>query len=643
MERKIGDYRILRETGRGGMGVVYEAIQESLDRRVALKVLSSQLFRSPALLERFHKEAAAAARLRHPNIVPVYDSGSANGTPYYCMAYVEGRPLDALLAERGERKVQVLEESYAELAMEAVFESDRTAETPAEPSVETPQAPGGREGLNLPSREECRELAGRMAEVADALDYAHRNGVLHLDIKPSNLILDEEGRIVITDFGLAILDPGTGKDKPARAMGSPLYASPEILSGDFDAVGPTTDIYSLGVTLYECLTLIPPFAGPTCEAVVFKTLHDRPVPPRMYNPAIPRDLEQIVLKAIARDPAGRYLHAAEIAGDLHRFVAGDPVDARPVGPLRRLARKIVRNRPLLIALIATAIFAVAAGVAGWLALRPGPSAGPLFEDGKQALERGDLQTAISFLEAAYDLDDAAPHRRALIDVYQQAFDLDPTDWRIARKLGAVLGADKQYVRAEQVLRDALTIIARDPRAATNVERGDLYYDLGKALEDLEEYAKAEGAFLLVVEDNPEDARAWNMIGEMRCELDRWADAEKPLRRAVELRDDKAKYASNLGFALLQLGHLEEARAYCRKAVDLEPRSQNWRLNLADVELAREDFDEVANQLRAARRSSEKDTLSWVRKLPAASKDVLRREPAFESLREDPAFAVALGE
>jgi serine/threonine protein kinase/WD40 repeat protein/tetratricopeptide (TPR) repeat protein len=376
----LGDYRILREVGRGGMGVVYEAVQESLGRHVALKVLTFHNLLPPTLLERFRREARAAAGLHHTNIVPVYGVGEHEGVHYYAMQFIPGQALDEVLKEvkrlRGPKGSVSpensgpgtdLSQSLAEGLLSGRFAPAGAASPPTEAlaaPAESSSAPpttsdpptaatvaGPASGTALRARTEAqyfRSVAGMVAQVAAAVDYAHKQGILHRDLKPANLLLDARGTVWITDFGLAKAEGTDELTRTGDIVGTLRYMAPERFQGSSD---PRSDVYSLGTTLYELLTLQPPFADSSRAWLVGRIAHEEPPRPRQVDRSIPRDLETIVLKAIAKEPGRRYQTAAELAEDLGRFLAGEPVRARRIGLWER-AVKWIKRRPAVAALLA---------------------------------------------------------------------------------------------------------------------------------------------------------------------------------------------------------------------------------------------------------------------------------------------------
>jgi WD40 repeat protein/serine/threonine protein kinase len=394
--QQLGDYQILREVGRGGMGVVYEARQLSLGRHVAIKVLPASALLDPRQLGRFQREARSAARLHHTNIVPVFGVGEQDGLHYYVMQFISGLGLDKVLDElrrlRQARTKQAPTQgdapgppadsgrdvSAADVArglLSGAFTVRRGLTPPAAvipQGTDAPRAPDTSATIRLPGQSEAssfsesgnqywQSVARVGMQVADALAHASSQGVLHRDIKPSNLLLDETGNVWVTDFGLAkAASDSDDLTHTGDLVGTLRYLAPERFSGQGDV---RSDVYSLGLTLYELLTLRPAFDEPDRNKLVRQVLHDEPARPRKVNPAVPRDLETVVLKAIAREPAHRYQTPAEMAADLQRFVEDRPVRARRASEAERLWRWCRRN-PLPAGLLAALVLVFLAGFAG---------------------------------------------------------------------------------------------------------------------------------------------------------------------------------------------------------------------------------------------------------------------------------------
>jgi eukaryotic-like serine/threonine-protein kinase len=313
--RTAGDFEVLREIGRGGMGVIYCARQISLNRLVALKMILAGEFASEEFVLRFRREANAAASLKHPHIVSIHEIGETGGQPYFSMEYVEGRNLAELLRD----------ETLAP-AHEAVY----------------------------------------LKQIAEAVHYAHTQGIVHRDLKPSNILIDSSDQPRITDFGLARQIGWDGDlTVTGQALGSPAYMPPEAADGSEDSATPEADIYSLGAILYHMLTGRPPFQGASMSDVLLQARNTDPIPPRRLNPSVPQDLQTICLKCLEKSPARRYASARALAEELGRFLRDEPILARPAGSSERLWRWC-RRRPAIAALSAGLMIALLAGFSGVL-------------------------------------------------------------------------------------------------------------------------------------------------------------------------------------------------------------------------------------------------------------------------------------
>jgi serine/threonine protein kinase/WD40 repeat protein len=396
---QLGDFRILREVGRGGMGVVYEAEQVSLGRRVALKVLPAQVQANARFLARFEREAKAAARLHHTNIVPVYGVGVHQGTHYYAMQFIQGQALDQVLAElKGLRagkstlsptparpgespQVSAQEVARSLLTGQAFHAAEPGAATvdhvltprPGSPPIPGPVAVATSAGsTTLPGREESSASTAQLAywrsvarvgvQAAEALAYAHGEGILHRDIKPSNLLLDARGHVWVADFGLAKAADSADVTTTGDIVGTVRYMAPERFQGHADA---RSDVYALGLTLYELAALVPAFPESDRHRLIKQVTTEEPAPLGRIAPTIPRDLRTIIHKAIEKDPALRYTSAGALAEDLQRFLEDRPIRARPPGSLELLGRWCRRN-PMVVALLVAVILVTAVGFVGVL-------------------------------------------------------------------------------------------------------------------------------------------------------------------------------------------------------------------------------------------------------------------------------------
>jgi TolB-like protein/tRNA A-37 threonylcarbamoyl transferase component Bud32 len=310
---ELGDYELLEEVGRGGQGVVFRARQKSLNRTVALKVVSLGQWASKAHLKRFRREAEAAASLDHPNIVPIYEVDERDGSCYFSMKFVEGGQLDEVVR-------------HAPISI--------------------------------------RQAAKLIAKVARTVHYAHQHGILHRDIKPGNILLDQNGEPLLTDFGLArLLDTESTVTRTMEVLGTPSYMAPEQAVGSNSVVSSVTDVYGLGAVFYQLLTGQPPFAGGTTYETIKLLLDTEPRQPRLLNPKIDRDLSTICLKCLEKDSKRRYSSALALAEDLERWLRHEPIRARHTGIFAR-GRKWVQRNPTSALLVACLVALAAA--AGWI-------------------------------------------------------------------------------------------------------------------------------------------------------------------------------------------------------------------------------------------------------------------------------------
>jgi len=395
----FGDYELLEEIARGGMGVVWKARQSSLNRIVALKMILAGKLASEAEVQRFRREAEAAANLQHPNIVAIHEVGEHEGQHYYSMDYVEGRDLGALVRESG----------------------------PLPPARAA----------------EC------VKTLAEAVHFAHQRGTLHRDLKPQNVLIDAAGVPRITDFGLAkFIERDESLTQTGAAMGSPSYMPPEQAAGHLDQVGPHSDVYSLGAVLYELLTGRPPFRAETPVATMRQVMDSEPAAPRKLNAALPPDLETICLKCLEKNPARRYHSARALAEELGRFLNHEPIQAIPVSAVRK-AETWLRRHPWKLVAAASSISMVLMGLLYWQFER-----GKLLENrllADQALRHpgsmaGDLDlwhfaALLPFWTIVLTL---AVFRRHVLGVPKSVLRLASVDIRAC--LSAVF---RQYVRGEQ--------------------------------------------------------------------------------------------------------------------------------------------------------------------------------------------------
>ncbi len=517
--RRLGDFEIVREVGRGGMGVVYEAVQVSLNRKVALKVLAAGLGLTPRAVERFHREAEAAARLHHSNIVPVYATGEQDGAHFYAMELIQGPSLDHVIRRLRRPTSESTEAAAPELL----------ATGPYVPSAPAPgSAPLSDSSLSSGSTY-FDAVAKMIADVADALDHAHKNGVVHRDVKPSNLLLSQDGRLSVNDFGLARVLEQPGMTVTGEFLGTPAYMSPEQVTAGRVPLDHRTDVYSLGATLYELLTLQPPFTAAGRDQVLAQILQKEPPRPRRLNSKVPVDLETICLKCLEKDPDRRYATAKELADDLRRYANRFAIQAKRPGPLTKLT-KWVRRNPALSAAALGLLLAI--GLGGYFAWHAYQAEQQLRQKeqrsaidlGMVAAMAGDLPTAHAKIAEAEALGTPNGELNILrgfvalysddtskaIEEFRQAVDVMPESVAARALLSVAHDRAGDWYAGERVLKEAERLPPRTPK--------DRLF-LGLALSPFDAKT-ARREVLAAVQEQPSN------IGHVFLSTVLWRDAEK---------------------------------------------------------------------------------------------------------------------
>jgi serine/threonine-protein kinase len=507
----VTGYKILGELGRGGMGVVYRAKHIGLNRQVALKMILAGSHASVQELARFRAEAEAVAHLQHPNIVQVYDVGEHDGCPFFSLEFIDGGCL-----------------------------TDRIGNTPQPPA----------------------EAARTVQVLAAAMEYAHKRGIMHRDLKPANILLAQDGTPKITDFGLAKrLEGDSSQTRTGSILGTPSYMAPEQALGQSKEVGPAADIYALGAILYELLTGRPPFQGTTLLETVQMVRAAEPVPPSRLQPGLPRDVETICLMCLRKEPHKRYATSGLLAEDLRRFLAKEPIQARPT-PLWERVAKWGRRRPAAAALIVvSSLAAVTVMAGGWLFAR---------QEAKRAEEARQL-TAL-----AQRNEKLAVERR--------------------------IEAEREHARAEKNFQEALAAVdvmltrVGEKRLAHEPRMERLRRDV------LQQALSFYQGFLAAAEKDPtvrsETARAYRRVGDIEDMLGDYAASEREYRSAINLLQELAAKApqnadlrAELAAAKNQLGIVLEATGRSREAQPLLQAAMEIRSKLVA------DFPAVADYRR----------------------------------------------
>ena len=421
VQRRFGDYELLEKIGQGGMGVVYRARQHGLERDVALKLLAAGPWASNEFVERFRREARSAARMQHPNIVEIYEFGHRDGLNFFSMRLIDGRSLAQQLAASGPLQ--------------------------------------------------ARDAAVLLRTLAEAMDYAHRLGVLHLDLKPANVLLSASGAPLIADFGLARRIDAGHEGGNGEISGTPSYMAPEQALLESHPLSASTDIYGLGAVLYECLTGRAPFFGSDSQAVLARVVAEAPATPRAIRPEVPADLEAICLKCLEKDPAQRYASARAMADDLGRFIEGRPVSVRPLGAMQR-AHRWLRREPRLAAALGIAMFALLSGAAAttWQWRQAVAQRNAAEQSERRAGAERDRAKIAGEIGAylfahADEAEDSEKLARGLVDWLRQRWPGDDRMQADALTAFASAVGDEQEIAADELLAGIVRVLGADYRQA----------------------------------------------------------------------------------------------------------------------------------------------------------------------------------
>ncbi len=515
--RRIGDFEIVREIGRGGMGVVYEAHQISLARRVALKILPFAAMLDARQVARFKNEAQAAAQLYHPNIVPVHAVGVERGVHFYAMKFIEGQPLDHAIRElaraRGYRDGTT--ESLAGEGSDGIG-ADTTISYPGHASS----------GESVLSVERSRYLPTVIRigiQAAEALHAAHEFGIVHRDIKPSNLLLDADVHLWVTDYGLARCQSDVTLTRSGDLIGTLRYMSPEQATGQTALVDLRSDIYSLGATLYELLTLRPAFGGDDAQNLIRRISQEEPKSLRQLCPDVPLDLQTVIAKAMSKQSADRYATASAFADDLRRVLEGKPTVARPPTLVDRAVKWTRRHTRLVLATTAGSVVAAAVLVAGMLYVL----------GAKQASDKSSAEAGRHF-RAAHESVNALGSRTA------QALKAIPGAENARKRL--LVETLAYYQKFVLEARNSPALLA--DLALTYSKIGILIDEIGSAEKAIAAHRQAVDAFERLTLEQPDEAEHRRQLGLAH---------------------------NNLATALARAGNTEEARAEYAAAIDLLKR------------------------------------------------------------------------
>jgi serine/threonine protein kinase/Flp pilus assembly protein TadD len=606
-EMRLGDFRMLRPIGRGGMGIVYEAEQISLHRRVALKVLPFAAALDHQQLMRFQTEAQAAAQLHHTNIVPVFSVGCEHGVHYYAMQFIDGQTVSALIRDMRllngverplPQSAPSLETNLAEQALtgqlittfsKPVSASARPESNDGGPRAPTRDAHSGLSATSTRSRIHARAFHRTVAQMgiqaAEALEHAHRLGIIHRDIKPANLIIDVRGNLWITDFGLARIQADTGLTITGDVVGTLRYMSPEQALARRGGVDHRTDIYSLGVTLYELLTLRPAFAGQDRQELLRQLTLEEPAPIRRFNSDVPSDLETVILKAMSKEQDSRYDTAQEMADDLRRFLELKPIKAKRPNPWERLVKWTRRHTPLVAASMLVLVLAVL-GLGTSTAVIAAKEADV---SAQRDLARENAEQARHVVDQMYSF------------LSQRWLSEDPADSELKREFLLKAAAHyEKFTRTRNTDR-----VTRLQAAHAWLRVGEINWTTRRLSEAESAYNRAVELFTGLASDRSEvayEARhgqtyALIRLGDVLFVSDRHTDAERPYRRALELAksivreypDDLSGWF-NLGNAQFSLGDVLDDESLLRDA------ESTYRGILGDLAEGRRNVQPIVKQM-----------------------------------------------
>lgn len=614
----LGEYVVISELGRGGMGVVYKARQVRLNRMVALKVLPALLgVVRPDAMERFKREAALAASLKHSNIISVFDFGEVEGTLYYAMELVEGRTLQDLIKE-------MREAGGVQTALAVVGSAtDPTKVLRAGGGVGSEASDDAIRSATShkhPVHAYFRHAAQWIADVADALHFAHQRGVVHRDMKPSNLLLNGDGRLMISDFGLARSSSDPSLTLTRALMGTSRYMAPEMIDHALGPVGVGSDVYALGATLYELLTLQPLFAGTSDREILHHVQHREPAPPRAVVRQIPRELETVCLKALAKRPRDRYGSAEELANDLRRWRLDLPILARRPRLTARVFRFVRKHK---VAVGATAIVTAALVTSAALAINYQRAKAQtaslettaksqrvtlMHADATRAWEAGRFDEALRIMEALLAENPQSADWRFLrakclrfmgrgseaIAVMEQLIAENPSDWKTHLELATLYGsaptedAEKRRFHQQEFQRLkpdtpdawwAQAMVEGDPRVALEYVNKALAanpneFGYLKTRTDILRQLGQYDAMLLDAERLVAMRPGWDFTHVAHAQalsmLKRHTEAEASLTRAIELSPNEARYWAGRSQAREKSGRSQDALADALRAIELDP-------------------------------------------------------------------------
>jgi serine/threonine protein kinase/tetratricopeptide (TPR) repeat protein len=601
---ELGDFRLLREVGRGGMGIVYEAEQVSLGRRVALKVLPFAATLDPRQLQRFQNEARAAASLHHEHIIPVYSVGCERSVHFYAMQFIDGQTLAQLI--------------HTLQAPDSQAQADAPATPDDRPANDVPTAPVAAlstERSGPRGRAYYRQAAELIAQAAEALEHAHSLAIVHRDIKPANLLVDPRGKLWVGDFGLARLGADAGLTLSGDLLGTLRYMAPEQALSRHGLVDHRADVYALGASLYELLTLRPAVTGTERAEVLRQVAFEEPVAPSKLDKGMPAELETIVLKAVEKNPADRYATAQELADDLRRFLEDRPIRARRPTLWQRLTKWGRRHKGVVrtaFAALVLAVVVLALSTAWiWKENQDKNAALVLAKKQQEAADQARRHAEGQSKRARTNFDKAMEAaQRMLTRVADEWVVAIPQMMEIRKRL---------FEDAVAFYTDLIDLNPDDARA---------YYERGRVYDLLGRYEQARADYERAAAMSPDNVTYHGTLAYslQDCPDQRLRDKERSLdhaRRMVELQPADAEARGMLATAYLKAGQQKEGVVELRKGAELARGTALEHKLLAVAEKEAGNWREVITRLKQARDIPPPDL--WVYRSLADAHLALREE------------------
>jgi len=572
--QKLGDFVILKMIGQGGMGAVFLARQVSLDREVAVKVISSVGGSQAKDLDRFKRESRMLAKISHPNIVSIYEVGQQGPYSYFAMEYVKGVSLDKILnsirSAKSEGKASEVMSQCLEAKSRISGKNSSESHIASHVEIDT---------------DYIVRISKIVVSIASALDYAHNKGILHRDIKPSNILIAYDGTVKLVDFGLAKGQMQETITVTGEFFGTPSYVSPEQIRKP-DTVDCRSDVFSLAATFYECLTLHVPFEGDTVNETLTQVISREVVPPKKYCSRLSTDFNIVLLHALEKSPEDRYQTAGDFVDDIRNILEFKPIIAKRLSISRRTYKTLRRN-PLKTALVGISILVIVLGYflfSSYMYGRNVSDAKKFYTIGKQKALIGKHSEALEYLEKAikidgdftqahYDIGEChlwLKQFQKAIESYRYIISINPNFSEVYNHLGHCYGELGDDENAIEAYENAIRLNQDD--SFSNSRLCNIYSDLG-------DYEKALKVAVRAVEISPEEAKHYLNLGEIYGQLSRREGAIDAYKQALGINPGYAKAHNNLGLVYTEIGRYEKAEKCFNKAIEMAPESTIMRNNL----------------------------------------------------------------